>query len=261
VIIIPVQSYIADIFYNDYSGGYFKHYGIFFTRFTYLTGQDGGFTPGHLWFVLYLFAISMIMLPLMYWFQKCSKKPDLSRITVLQLLPMFLILLICAPILEIGGKSFAEFMACFALGYFLLSKDAVQEKLEKKRLLLISLFIITTILRLIISRIGYGDSLLLGIEQRMITWFGILALLGMGRKHLNHSNQITDYFSRAAFPLYYFHQSILVAVGFFTLKLVKVEWLQFFLIMTVTFLLTILIYEVLRRFKLPCFLFGMKYQK
>ena len=261
VIIIPVQAYIADIFYNNYSGGYFKHYGVFFTRFTYLTGQDGGFTPGHLWFVLYLFAISMIMLPFMYWFQRRTKKSGTSKITVLQLLPMFLILLVCAPILEIGGKSLAEFMACFALGYFLLSKNSVQERLEKSRIPLMSLFIITIAIRLILSTTEYGDSILWAIEQRMITWFGILAILGMGRKHLNYSNRITDYFSRAAFPLYYFHQSILVTVGFFTLKLIKVEWLQFFLIMTVTFLLTLLTYEVLRRFKLPCFLFGMRYQK
>ena len=54
IIIIPVQSYIADIFYNGYSGNYLEHYKIFFTRFTDMSGIDGGFTPGHLWFIFYL---------------------------------------------------------------------------------------------------------------------------------------------------------------------------------------------------------------
>lgn len=79
VVILPLQSYIADIFHNGYSGGYFEHYKVFFTRYTYLTGQDGGFTPGHLWFMLYLFTISMIMLPFMNKYIKSSRKLDGSK--------------------------------------------------------------------------------------------------------------------------------------------------------------------------------------
>ncbi len=261
VFIIPVQSYIADIFYNGYSGGYFEHYKIFFTRFTYLTGQDGGFTPGHLWFILYLFVISMVLLPFMKQYQKSSKKLNSDRITVGKLLPLFLILLVCAPILEIGGKSLTEFATCFALGYFLLSDDRVQDKLEKNRVQLLCLFMAAYLLRFIICFTGYGDTLLWDIEQRMITWFGILAILGWGRRYLNSSNRLTDYFSNAAFPIYYFHQSILVIIGYFTLKTVHITWLQFLLITAVTFLLTLLTYELLRRIKPACILFGMKYQK
>ena len=65
ILIVSVQSYIADIFYNNYKGSYFSHLKIFFTKFTDLTGGDGGFTPGHLWFVLYLFVISLVMFPFM----------------------------------------------------------------------------------------------------------------------------------------------------------------------------------------------------
>ncbi len=261
VLIIPVQSYIADIFYNGYSGGYFEHYKIFFTRFTYLTGQDGGFTPGHLWFILYLFVISMLMLPFMSRYHRSSKRINMGRFSIGKLLPLFLIILICAPILEIGGKSLAEFTACFALGYFLLSDDRIQELLENNRALLLYLFVGSLLLRFVISFAGYGYSLLWDIEQRAITWFGILAFLGWGRKYLNNSNKLTDYFSKAAFPIYYFHQSILVIVGYFTLKLVQASRLQFILIIVITFPLTILTYEILRRFKITCFLFGMKYQR
>ncbi len=261
VLIIPVQSYIADIFYNNYSGGYLEHYKIFFTRFTYLTGQDGGFTPGHLWFILYLFVISMVLLPFMSRYQKSIRKLNSDRITVGKLLPLFLVILVCAPILEIGGKSLTEFAACFALGYFLLSDTRIQEKLEKNRVFLLCLLMASYLLRFAISSAGYGDSILWAIEQRMITWFGILTILGLGRRYLNNSSKLTDYFSKAAFPIYYFHQSILVIVGYYTLKFVHVTWLQFLLIVIITFILTMVTYELLRRFKPACFLFGMKYQK
>ena len=46
LIIIPPQSYIADIFHNGFTGGYFEHYRTFFT-ITDFSGNDGHFTPGN----------------------------------------------------------------------------------------------------------------------------------------------------------------------------------------------------------------------
>lgn len=261
ILIIPAQSYIADVFYNGYSGGYFEHYAVFFTRFTYLTGQDGGFTPAHLWFMLYLFIISMIMLPIITWYNKHSKKIDGSKVTLVKLLPLFLIILMLTPIIEIGGKSIGESLACFAIGYFLLSIDEVQERLEKNRVLLTVIFSIVLIIRGLMFKSGNGEGLLWDIEQRMVTWFGILAILGVGKRYLNHSNKLTAYFSKAAFPLYYFHQTILVLVGFWALKYIKFVWLQFIVIMVVSFVLSVLCYELFRRIKVTCILFGIKYYR
>ena len=56
---ISIQSFIADVFYNAYQGGFLRHYLVFFTKWTDLTGYDGGFTPGHLWFILFLFVFSL----------------------------------------------------------------------------------------------------------------------------------------------------------------------------------------------------------
>ncbi len=259
--IIPVQSYIADVFHNGYTGGYFEHYKIFFTKFTYLTGQDGGFTPAHLWFILYLFIISTVLLPFMNKYSKSSKKIDGSKMRIIHLLPLFMVILICTPILEIEGKSIGEALACFAIGFFLLSDELIQEKLEKNRFLLTVLFLFAVTVRIILQSSGRGSGLFWDIEQRMVTWFGILAILGTGRKYLNKSNRITSYFSKAAFPLYYFHQSVLVVLGYFVLQYVHIDWLQFISIMIGSFILSIICYEVFRRFRISSFLFGIKFLK
>lgn len=260
LMVIPVQTYIADRYHHGYEGGYFEHYKIFFSRFTYLTGEDGGFTPGHLWFVLYLFVISMIMLPLMVRYTKKDKKIDGRKVTMGILLPLFLLIIILTPILELGGKSVGESLACFAIGYFLLSMEEVQERLERNRLLLTILFLVVLIIRLIMSETGHGFGLFWDIEQRMVTWFGILAILGLGRRYLDKSNRLTDYLSAAAFSLYYFHQSILVILAYFVLKSIETSWLQFVVIMSGSFVLTLLCYELLRKLKLTSYLFGIKYQ-
>jgi fucose 4-O-acetylase-like acetyltransferase len=55
--IAPIMSYIGDCYNNGYTGNFFSHYFVYFTKFTTLNGYDGGFTPAHLWFLLYLFII------------------------------------------------------------------------------------------------------------------------------------------------------------------------------------------------------------
>lgn len=258
VTIIPVQSYIADVFYNQYNGGYFEHYKVFFTKFTDLTGYDGGFTPAHMWFIFYLFIVSMIMLPIMTYYNK-KRKIDGSKIGLHHILPLFLVIVIMTPLLEIGGKSVGEALACFAIGFFLLSIDEVQALLERKSLLLGCLFICILCIHSLLIKNELQDGIVWDIEYRIVVWFGIIALIGIGRKFLNKSNAISRYLSNAAFSLYYFHQSILVIVGYIVLKLTDLVIVQFLMIMTLSFIGSLLCYEICRRFRLTCVLFGTKY--
>ena len=260
VTIIPLQTYIADVFHNGYQGGYFTHYITFFTKFTDLTGYDGGFTPAHTWFMLYLFVISMISLPIMVWYRK--RKPQIkgNKISMIILIPMFLIILVMTPLLEVGGKSVGESLACFLLGYFLLSHEEVQEKLMKYRRILAVLWMGFMLIRVIMYINDMGAGIVWDIEQRMLTWFGILAVLGLGKKHMNYSNKLTQYFSTAVFPIYFFHQSVLVVVAFFAVKMTNVIPLQFAFILIMSFALTLLCYEIFRRFSVTCFIFGIKHK-
>ncbi len=258
ILIIPVQSYIADIFHNGYSGGYFEHYIVFFTKLTDLTGYDGGFTTAHTWFVLYLFVISIIALPLMLWYNKRNKKIDGSKIKMPMLLSMFLVILLMTPIIELSGKSVGEFLACFLLGFFLLSLEEVQDKLVKYRWLLGVSWVILMAIRSFMQLNNMGHGLVWDIEQRMLTWIGILAILGLGKTYLNFNNKFTQYFSPAAFPIYFFHQSVLVIVAFYAVRFTKLVSLQFTLILLISFIITLLCYEILRRFSVTCFMFGIK---
>lgn len=258
ITIIPLQTYLADVFHNGYKGGYFEHYGVFFTKFTTLTGYDGGFTPAHTWFILYLFVISIISLPVMLWYNKRDKKIDFSKITVPILLPMFIIILLMTPIIELGGKGVGEFLACFLLGFFLLSSDEIQDRLMKYRLPLGASWIALMVLRCYMYLNYMGQGLAWDTEQRMVTWFGILAILGFGKKYLNFNNKFTKYFLPAAFPIYFFHQSVLVAVAFAVVKLTNIISLQFALIVIFSFVITLLCYEVFRRISVTRFMFGIK---
>jgi glucans biosynthesis protein C len=259
LLIIPIQTYFAERFHNGYTGNYFQQYILFFTKKTDLTGYTGGFTTGHLWFILYLFVISLIALPVMLKYQRSNRKIRVENLTIPKLLPMFLIPLVMVPILNISGKSIGEYFALFLLGFFMLSQDAVIARLEKSRWSLITSAIIMTTAKLIlyyqkILRSGiYAD-----IYQRIVMWVSILAFLGLAKHYFDFRTNATAYLAKASFPIYIFHQTILVAVAYYVFQVSSTPAVQISFILIITILLTFAIYEILRRITFTRYLFAIK---
>ncbi len=250
LLIIPAQTYIAEVYHNGYTGGYFAQYALFFTKPTDLTGYAGGFTPGHLWFLAYLFIISLLALPLALWHKKRGETFDFARLGVWQLLSFFLFPIVCAPILDIGGKSLSEYFALFLLGYFVLAEDAVQEKLERRwRELLLLLLALSAAFLVIDNVLHITGTIPSDIYSRLLGWAGVLAFVALGKRFLNFRSARTAYLSAAAFPFYILHQSVLVLAAYPAVMWTKSIPLQIALIIISSYLLTFGLYEAYRRAK------------
>lgn len=257
LLLIPVQTYLADKYFNLYIGNYIEHFSVYFSL-TDFSGYDGHFTPGQTWFILYLFIISMVTLPLVIWYKNRNKKINGTTLNMVKIVLMFLIVLIASPILDIGGKSIGEFAAYFLLGYFILSIEEVQDKLEQHRVSLSIAWVILMIMRCSMFQIGISHGYILEIQQRFFGWIGILAIIGLGKRFLEFNNKFTGYFTSAVFPIYIFHQSIIVIMGFFIVPNISDAVTQYFIIMGISFILTIIMYEIFRRVAITRFLFGIK---
>lgn len=259
LLLIPAQTYFAERFHNGYTGRYFAQYITFFTKDTDLTGYTGGFTPGHLWFILYLFVISLFSIPFILVLRKLKFRYDAGKLSASFLLCLFILPLSGALVLNISGKSFGEYFAYFMLGYILLSNEEVQQKLEKRRL---PLLIIGLIGIAAIVLIWYGILHIPGpaydIFLRFYGWSMILALLGVGRKYLNIKNSFTDYMSRASFSVYLFHQTWIVVSAYYVFQLTHNAYIQMVIILLSSVLLTFASHEICRRIKITRFLFAIK---
>ena len=260
IFVIPVQTYLADIYFNNYSGNYFEHFKEFLV-FTDLTGYDGHFTPAHTWFILYLFLISLITLPLLKLAYNKNFDLKLSRFLVLKLLLIGVIPYVIKPIGDLGGKSITEFMAWFLIGFFVFSNETFQEKAASWSIVTFPIFAILLIARCVMYKVQffppYWDVL-----TYIFTLSGILSLFGLGKRFLNFNSAFTKYFSQASFPLYILHQSVIVILGFFAAKYVKIPYiLQYILLVLISFAITVGLYEIFRRNKVTCFLLGIKRQK
>ncbi len=62
VLLIPFQTLYAHKFFFNYNGKIIDNFKYLFTHISDLNGYDGMFTLGHLWFLLYLFIITLITL-------------------------------------------------------------------------------------------------------------------------------------------------------------------------------------------------------
>lgn len=86
----------------------------------------------------------------------------------------------------------------------------------------------------------------------------MLSILGMGKHYLDFSNKIINYFAKASFPIYYFHQSYIVLMAYYTLEITSAISGQVIIIIVVSFILTIITYEIFKKIFITRFLFGIK---
>ena len=240
--LVPVQSYIADRFWNHYPGSYFSHLKIFFTSFTYYTGYDGGFTPSHLWFILYLFVYSLLLLPLKALTDRRFPKLYSIRLPYPVLLLLFLPEYLFLPLGNIPSKSIGQYLFLFFSGYYILFQDDAVREVEEYRRVSLMLFLLSGIIYTILW-CGYTFTgpwmalLYLGFG-----WCGILTLLGYGSRYFNHRTPCTAFLSKAAFSFYLLHMPVEVILSFYIIKLKLPDLVLFLMITLSTFLTVLLLY-------------------
>ncbi|MDR2966650.1 MAG: acyltransferase family protein [Methanobacteriaceae archaeon] len=269
IILIPIQTFFAEKFHFSVTENYFSQLITFFTKFGDLTGYTGGFTPGHLWFILYLFIISLIALPLIKLYENSSINLNFDKISIIKIISLFIVFWIMSGILDIGGKSLGLFFSLFIVAYFIFSSDKILENIEKYRWHLSTIFLACSIINLMmysywgsgILHMIYSDwtlKILFSFFIVFLSWTAILSFVGMGKKYLSFHNKWTEYFTKASYPIYLFHQTWIVAVAYYTFLFTSSLILQIIIILFGSFILTIISYELVKRTKLTRFLFGIK---
>lgn len=257
LVLVPAMTYIGEVYFNGYSGTYLGQYYLFFTKITDLTGYKGGFTPAHLWFLLYLFLISLLALPVIQAQKKWLPKLLVNRIPYWALVLLFVPEWLMLYVLNIGGKSIGQFFFLYIVGYYMLSESDMEKKVKEHRFVSLALALVSGIAYTYLycfaeMRNEFGTGLYV-----FFGWMGILTLLGFGQTVLHFQNRVSRYFSRASYPIYIMHQTVLVIVGYRVLKFPIGMWGQCLLIVVASFIITILLYELVRRIPYVRILLGI----
>ncbi len=240
ILLIPFQTLYARKFFFGYNGGIINNFKYFFTHFSDLNGYDGMFTFGHLWFLLYLFIISLITLFLIKKlpFSKIKRKVNIFAI-ILLFIPIFIVY----HIGNFGGQSIGKYTLLYIIGYYLFSDEFIKKIVSYKPIILSLFFISQFILVILYFKYGfYGD-----LFVNFVGWLGVLSFIIIGNLFFDKENEITKYLKKSSFPIYILHQTILVIVGYYTLMMINNIFLQLFMIIFGSFIITILVYEIISK--------------
>lgn len=234
---------------------------MFFTKKTDLTGYHGGFTPAHLWFLLYLFVISLTALLIVRLQKKCLPKFRVGSFSYFFIILLFVPEWFCLYVLNIGGKSLGQFMILFLFGYYILSEESILQKLQQFQFVSLAFCILSGSLYTYLYCFENIRNTGMTVLYIFFGWMAIIMLLGIGQSKLNFHNRVSIYLTQTSFPVYILHMPILVVVGFFALKLPIGVAGQFLLIVLISFIGTFLIYEIVKRIPVLRFFLGMKKQE
>jgi glucan biosynthesis protein C len=276
-VVVPPQIYFERLFH----GATFSYAEWYPTVFAMRPYPEGSLSWHHLWFVLYIFVYSLAGIPFFGWTRSAPGQRALAALVDWFDRHPSALYLITLPNLFVGMAlgpfwptthnlvadwnnltgSFLTFLWGFAIG----STPRFLDHITRRRKELGVAAITVATLYFGARATGVLDGLPAGL--RMTAWsllssyFGltwILALVGLARHHVRTGGPRLRYATEVVYPFYIFHQTIMIAAGYYVIQWPWGIWPKFVVVALVTFLGSWVAVEVVRRTAVTRVLFGLK---
>jgi len=189
----------------------------------------------HLWFLGYLFAFSLIALPLFLWLRGgsgrrligglawlCEKRGGL----LLLIIPLTLIQVALRPHfpIEHDWADFATMLVFFVSGYVVYSDERFTRAIRRDWPLGLAVGLLTSALILSSALSGIGASpsdissdLDVVLQWSVLSvngWAWSLVIVSMGMRYLDFSNRWLVYGQTAIMPMFLLHQPVIIAIAY-----------------------------------------------
>lgn len=272
LILVPPQGYFARVSRGRPVGNYFQQWEYFWTTISDIP-YDGGVGPAHLWFILYLFIISIIGLFIIRSFKTDKMKTFLlklkDKLTSKYSLMFTILIFFIADMtpLAIAQKNILIFLIVFLMGYVVYGDNDYLEYMDKKKWqsLIISVIFFIFYIGVIIHYYKPDNNgnialkVLLSIMRNGIMTTMIVVVIGYGRKYLNRAGKVLAYLNKACFPVYILHQPVIVISAYYILNQYELPmYVSLLIILGSSVPITFVLYEIFRRIKITKYLIGVK---
>ena len=288
--LVPIQLYFSDLNQPGNHLNYPQFYGQFLDNWAHIA-QIGVFGHGfeywgHLWFLLYLLAVSVFLLPLLVWLRRGPGQRHPTQLARIATGPLGLVLLgVPLGLVEVvlqgpigpnplvdyanlygGAAGLVLYAVTFLLGYLLVPDATFQRAVVRYRTLFLALAILLLALHeLVLGAFGVptlGGSLAMPIVRLLrglITWCLIVSALGYAARYWTAGTRLLGSLTEASFPLYVLHMPILTIFAFSIVRWDVPVIVKFVTLVALTAIVTVAVYEIMvRRIPMLRFLFGLK---
>jgi fucose 4-O-acetylase-like acetyltransferase len=291
LIIIPPQSYFENLQKSHFEGSFFRFYPHFFEGIY----PNGNLHWGHLWFLFYLLVFSLVASRL-FPNLTTSNQNHRTSLFVKRYSEGKSIFLLAVPLILIeialrwlfsGFQSFItdwanvfHYFLLFIFGFLIYSNSLLIDAIarNKTKALLVAIpFSIGFIVLIPISDSAFTEYkanpslqyllnhpetvlfyILLMVCKVVAEWSWLIAMLGYARKFLSDKRTGIKGLSRIALPFYIFHQTIVIAIGFFVVQLPLYIWIKYLIISLSAIPLIYACCELAKSNSVTRFIFGIK---
>lgn len=244
--------------------------------------EGGNFSWHHLWFILYLFIYTLLLLPLFLWLRDGGAARLNRRLLpflcqrgglLYLVLPIILTQAVLRPHFPeenhtlIYDWAFFVYYGCFFFFGFLFASEGTYFELllTQRRSFLIAALITTAALYAeywlvypLSASLWLKFDDLFGLTEICLTWFWVLAFTGYARRYLTYKPSWLAWANENVYPFYIWHQAVIVVAGYYMAKWPFGLWTRFALISLFSLIVTLLLCELVKRFKLTRLIFGLK---
>jgi glucan biosynthesis protein C len=277
----PLQTYIAWIFrlrVGTYEGSYLQFF--FVERFNGWNPTIFDWLGYHLWFLGYLFTLSLLLLPLLEWLKGEAGRRIVSRLArlcehwggiLVFILPLLLIQLGLRPFFpdERNWADFFYYLVFFLAGYLFYADERFLRAIRRDRWLVLAVGIVALLGLMATVALGEAETLFSTPSNPgffpfwacavVDAWCWSVVMLYVGMRFLDFSNRWTRYGQEAILPFYVLHQPVIFAVAFYVVQWPASVTVKMLTVVLASFIITIGIYELLVRRLAPLrAVFGMK---
>lgn len=201
-----------------------------------------------LWYAQCLFILSLVLVLI----RKIDKKNRLDKLANKVNMPVLFILglvvwlssyILNMPLITVFR--FGIYGLVYLLGYYVLSRDEIIDKLSKISL---PLLLGTLVYGIIFTICNYGvnfgsDAFLTNIFTNIYLWLVILSAFGLFKKYFDKENKFTKYMNSNTFSFYVLHYTVELMTGFYLVEILNLT--NFYLVYLLVFLSAVIILPVL----------------
>jgi glucan biosynthesis protein C len=242
--------------------------------------QVFGWAGYHLWFLGFLFAYSLIALPLFLWFKQDAGRRFIARLGKLSerrgslflfLIPLVLVQVVLRPVYpaEHHWADFVYTLVFFVSGYILYADQRFMHAIRRDWPLMLAAGILSTLFFFATAAAGVAlewmstpgtPQFYLGWSVFCVnSWCWTMIVLYVGMRFLDFSNKWLQYGQEAVMPFYVLHYPVLLIIAFYVVQWQAGVTVKMLAVSLGSFVVTLGIYELLIRQVTPLrAMFGMK---
>ena len=279
LVVIPPQLYFIRMYRgsNETFWQFYKH----ILTFNWDISTKGNLHFMHLWYLAYLFVYCLIFLPVLQFVRTEKGKVYVQAVCSFLSKPGLILLLGSAITIpsyilfqfrpfDIYTAPFIYYFPFFVCGALLFTDSGISLAINKNTGITSLGAVLSTVILYILSinshdphnyflNLSEIKSLPLLALKSFNQWLWVLAIFGVATRLLNQGSERLNYATQAIYPFYILHQTVIVVVGYYIVKIQGSISLKLALLTLFSFGIIYLIYElIIKKANWIKVLFGVK---